>query len=178
MEEEKNIRFNIFVNGSDFIIFLATKNFPTSIRHFLVKYKSAREALILAASLKDRLEEEVRTYSADNNLTVQTIDFLYAGPHMRGRHSLILAFTEAGIFTFVFKLSDAEMHFLDGKTVQQIALEKKKLVYRLYIRAVTEEGELEEGKYLVSKRVLERKWHKETLEKLINKNLPLLTATK
>ncbi|HHQ0096791.1 TPA: hypothetical protein ACSKJA_001991, partial [Listeria monocytogenes] len=107
-----------------------------------------------------------------------TIDFLYAGPHMRGRHSLILAFTEAGIFTFVFKLSDAEMHFLDGKTVQQIALEKKKLVYRLYIRAVTEEGELEEGKYLVSKRVLGRKWHKETLEKLINKNLPLLTATK
>ncbi|EHT9959754.1 hypothetical protein KYX48_000624, partial [Listeria monocytogenes] len=111
-------------------------------------------------------------------LTVQTIDFLYAGPHMRGRHSLILAFTEAGIFTFVFKLSDAEMHFLDGETVQQIALEKKKLVYRLYIRAVTEEGELEEGKYLVSKRVLGRKWHKETLEKLINKNLPLLTATK
>lgn len=106
------------------------------------------------------------------------IDFLYAGPHMRGRHSLILAFTEAGIFTFVFKLSDAEMHFLDGKTVQQIALEKKKLVYRLHIRAVTEEGELEEGKYLVSKRVLGRKWHKETLEKLINKNLPLLTAKK
>lgn len=158
--------------------FALQKTFPTSIRHFLVKYKSAREALILAASLKDRLEEEVKTYSADNNLTVQTIDFLYAGPHMRGRHSLVLAFTEAGIFTFVFKLSDAEMHFLDGKTVQQIALEKKKLVYRLYIRAVTEEGELEEGKYLVSKRVLGRKWHKETLEKLINKNLPLLTATK
>lgn len=158
--------------------FALQKTFPTSTRHFLVKYKSAREALILAASLKDRLEEEVRTYSADNNLTVQTIDFLYAGPHMRGRHSLILAFTEAGIFTFVFKLSDAEMHFLDRETVQQIALEKKKLVYRLYIRAVTEEGELEEGKYLVSKRVLGRKWHKETLEKLINKNLPLLTATK
>lgn len=158
--------------------FALQKTFPTSTRHFLVKYKSAREALILAASLKDRLEEEVKTYSADNNLTIQTIDFLYAGPHMRGRHSLILAFTEAGIFTFVFKLSDAEMHFLDGKTVQQIALEKKKLVYRLYIRAVTEEGELEEGKYLVSKRVLGRKWHKETLEKLINKNLPLLTATK
>lgn len=38
----------------------------------------------MAASLKDRLEKEVRTYSADNNLTVQTIDFLYAGPHMRG----------------------------------------------------------------------------------------------
>ncbi|MBC1970637.1 hypothetical protein IA759_12920 [Listeria marthii] len=132
----------------------------------------------MAASLKERLEKEVRTYSEDNNLTVQTIDFLYAGPHMRGRHSLILAFTEAGIFTFVFKLSDAEMHFLDGKTVQQIALEKKTLVYRLYIRAVTEDGELEEGKYLVSKRVLGRKWHKETLEKLINKNLPLLTATK
>ncbi|MDT0050589.1 hypothetical protein QJV38_12885 [Listeria cossartiae subsp. cayugensis] len=132
----------------------------------------------MAASLKERLEKEVRTYSEDNNLTVKTIDFLYAGPHMRGRHSLILAFTEAGIFTFVFKLSDAEMHFLDGKTVQQIALEKKTLVYRLYIRAVTEEGELEEGKYLVSKRVLGRKWHKETLEKLINKNLPLLTATK
>ncbi|MBC2103123.1 hypothetical protein [Listeria marthii] len=132
----------------------------------------------MAASLKERLEKEVKTYSEDNNLTVQTIDFLYAGPHMRGRHSLILAFTEAGIFTFVFKLSDAEMHFLDGKTVQQIALEKKTLVYRLYIRAVTEEGELEEGKYLVSKRVLGRKWHKETLEKLINKNLPLLTATK
>ncbi|MBC2077387.1 hypothetical protein HCJ64_12735 [Listeria marthii] len=132
----------------------------------------------MAASLKERLEKEVKTYSEDNNLTVQTIDFLYAGPHMRGRHSLILAFTEAGIFTFVFKLSDAEMHFLDGKMVQQIALEKKTLVYRLYIRAVTEEGELEEGKYLVSKRVLGRKWHKETLEKLINKNLPLLTATK
>lgn len=132
----------------------------------------------MAASLKERLEKEVKTYSEDNNLTVQTIDFLYAGPHMRGRHSLILAFTEAGIFTFVFKLSDAEMHFLDGKTVQQIALEKKTLVYRLYIRAVTEDGELEEGKYLVSKRVLGRKWHKETLEKLINKNLPLLTATK
>ncbi|MBF2520902.1 hypothetical protein IA940_13465 [Listeria marthii] len=132
----------------------------------------------MAASLKERLEKEVKIYSEDNNLTVQTIDFLYAGPHMRGRHSLILAFTEAGIFTFVFKLSDAEMHFLDGKTVQQIALEKKTLVYRLYIRAVTEEGELEEGKYLVSKRVLGRKWHKETLEKLINKNLPLLTATK
>lgn len=132
----------------------------------------------MAASLKERLEKEVRTYSEDNNLTVQTIDFLYAGPHMRGRHSLILAFTEAGIFTFVFKLSDAEMHFLDGKTVQQIALEKKTLVYRLYIRAVIEDGELEEGKYLVSKRVLGRKWHKETLEKLINKNLPLLTATK
>lgn len=156
---------------------MSIKNFPYFPRHFLVKYKSAREALILAASLKDRLEKEVRTYSADNDLTVQTIDFLYV-LHMRGRHSLILAFTEAGIFTFVFKLSDAEMHFLDGKTVQQIALEKKKLVYRLYIRAVTEEGELEEGKYLVSKRVLGRKWHKETLEKLINKNLPLLTATK
>ncbi|MGJ0467692.1 hypothetical protein ACR722_10650, partial [Listeria monocytogenes] len=67
------------MNECDFIIFLATKNFPTSIRHFLVKYKSAREALILAASLKDRLEEEVKTYSADNNLTIQTIDFLYAG---------------------------------------------------------------------------------------------------
>lgn len=166
------------MKGNNLILFKYQKTFPTSTRHFLVKYKSAREALILAASLKDRLVKEVRTYSADNNLTVQTIDFLYAGPHMRGRHSLILAFTEAGIFTFVFKLSDAEMHFLDGETVQQIALEKKKLVYRLYIRAVTEEGELEEGKYLVSKRVLGRKWHKETLEKLINKNLPLLTATK
>lgn len=166
------------MKGNNLILFKYQKTFPTSTRHFLVKYKSAREALILAASLKDRLEKEVRTYSADNNLTVQMIDFLYAGPHMRGRHSLILAFTEAGIFTFVFKLSDAEMHFLDGETVQQIALEKKKLVYRLYIRAVTEEGELEEGKYLVSKRVLGRKWHKETLEKLINKNLPLLTATK
>lgn len=132
----------------------------------------------MAASLKDRLEEEVKTYSADNNLTIQTIDFLYAGPHMRGRHSLILAFTEAGIFTFVFKLSDAEMHFLDGKTVQQIALEKKKLVYRLYIRAVTEEGELEEGKYLVSKRVLGRKWHKETLEKLINKKPSITNCNK
>ncbi|EFR89738.1 conserved hypothetical protein [Listeria innocua FSL S4-378] len=97
---------------------------------------------------------------------------------MRGRHSLILAFTEAGIFTFVFKLSDAEMHFLDAKTIQQIALVKKKLVYRLFIRAVTEDGELEEGKYLVSKRVLGRKWHKETLQKLIDKNIQLLTTNK
>ncbi|CAC97786.1 hypothetical protein FQS07_04740 [Listeria innocua] len=132
----------------------------------------------MAASLKERLEKEVRTYSEDNHLNVQTIDFLYAGPHMRGRHSLILAFTEAGIFTFVFKLSDAEMHFLDAKTIQQIALVKKKLVYRLFIRAVTEDGELEEGKYLVSKRVLGRKWHKETLQKLIDKNIQLLTINK
>lgn len=79
----------------------------------------------MAASLKDRLEKEVRTYSADNNLTVQTIDFLYAGPHMRGRHSLILAFTEAGIFTFVFKLSDAEMHFWMGKRFSKLRLRKR-----------------------------------------------------
>ncbi|MBF2581357.1 hypothetical protein IBB75_11915 [Listeria welshimeri] len=132
----------------------------------------------MAASLKERLEIEVRTYSENHNLTVQTIDFLYAGPHMRGRHTLILAFTEAGIFTFVFKLSDAEMHFLDAKTIQQIALVKKKLVYRLHIRAITEEGELEEGKYLVSKRVFGRKWHKETLQKLIDKNIQLLSTEK
>ncbi|MBS9367229.1 hypothetical protein JL732_09980 [Listeria welshimeri] len=132
----------------------------------------------MAASLKERLETEVRTYSENHNLTVQTIDFLYAGPHMRGRHTLILAFTEAGIFTFVFKLSDAEMHFLDAKTIQQIALVKKKLVYCLHIRAITEEGELEEGKYLVSKRVFGRKWHKETLQKLIDKNIQLLSTEK
>lgn len=72
------------MKGNNLILFKYQKTFPTSTRHFLVKYKSAREALILAASLKDRLEKEVRTYSADNNLTVQTIDFLYAGPHMRG----------------------------------------------------------------------------------------------
>ncbi|MBC1716388.1 hypothetical protein HB965_12675 [Listeria welshimeri] len=132
----------------------------------------------MAASLKERLETEVRTYSENHNLTVQTIDFLYAGPHMRGRHTLILAFTEAGIFTFVFKLSDAEMHFLDAKTIQQIVLVKKKLVYRLHIRAITEEGELEEGKYLVSKRVCGRKWHKETLQKLIDKNIQLLSTEK
>ncbi|MBC2253052.1 hypothetical protein HCB19_09715 [Listeria welshimeri] len=132
----------------------------------------------MAASLKERLETEVRTYSENHNLTVQTIDFLYAGPHMRGRHTLILAFTEAGIFTFVFKLSDAEMHFLDAKTIQQIALVKKKLVYHLHIRAITEEGELEEGKYLVSKRVFGRKWHKETLQKLIDKNIQLLSTEK
>ncbi|MBC2042884.1 hypothetical protein HCA56_10635 [Listeria welshimeri] len=132
----------------------------------------------MAASLKERLETEVRTYSENHNLTVQTIDFLYAGPHMRGRHTLILAFTEAGIFTFVFKLSDAEMHFSDAKTIQQIALVKKKLVYRLHIRAITEEGELEEGKYLVSKRVFGRKWHKETLQKLIDKNIQLLSTEK
>ncbi|CAK21832.1 hypothetical protein WJ048_12400 [Listeria welshimeri] len=132
----------------------------------------------MAASLKERLETEVRTYSENHNLTVQTIDFLYAGPHMRGRHTLILAFTEAGIFTFVFKLSDAEMHFLDAKTIQQIALVKKKLVYRLHIRAITEEGELEEGKYLVSKCVFGRKWHKETLQKLIDKNIQLLSTEK
>ncbi|MBC1710959.1 hypothetical protein HB967_12340 [Listeria welshimeri] len=132
----------------------------------------------MAASLKERLETEVRTYSENHNLTVQTIDFLYAGPHMRGRHTLILAFTEAGIFTFVFKLSDAEMHFLDAKTIQQIALVKKKLVYRLHIRAITEEGELEEGKYLVSKRVFGRNWHKETLQKLIDKNIQLLSTEK
>ncbi|MBC1461223.1 hypothetical protein HB792_09420 [Listeria welshimeri] len=132
----------------------------------------------MATSLKERLETEVRTYSENHNLTVQTIDFLYAGPHMRGRHTLILAFTEAGIFTFVFKLSDAEMHFLDAKTIQQIALVKKKLVYRLHIRAITEEGELEEGKYLVSKRVFGRKWHKETLQKLINKNIQLHSTGK
>ncbi len=100
------------------------------------------------------------------------------GPICEGDIRLFSRSRKREFFTFVFKLSDAEMHFLDGETVQQIALEKKKLVYRLYIRAVTEEGELEEGKYLVSKRVLGRKWHKETLEKLINKNLPLLTATK
>ncbi|MBC2026982.1 hypothetical protein HCJ75_06090 [Listeria welshimeri] len=132
----------------------------------------------MAASLKERLETEVRTYSENHNLTVQTIDFLYAGPHMRGRHTLILAFTEAGIFTFVFKLSDAEMHFLDAKTIQQIALVKKKLIYRLHIRAITEEGELEEGKYLVSKRVFGRNWHKETLQKLIDKNIQLLSTEK
>ncbi|WP_270893882.1 hypothetical protein [Listeria welshimeri] len=132
----------------------------------------------MAASLKERLETEVRTYSENHNLTVQTIDFLYAGPHMRGRHTLILAFTEVGIFTFVFKLSDAEMHFLDAKTIQQIVLVKKKLVYRLHIRAITEEGELEEGKYLVSKRVFGRKWHKETLQKLIDKNIQLLSTEK
>ncbi|MBC1729346.1 hypothetical protein [Listeria seeligeri] len=130
----------------------------------------------MAASLKERLEEEIKVYSEENNLTVQTMDFLYAGPHMRARHSLILVFTEAGMFTFVFKLSDAQMHFLDAKTIQQISLAKKKLVYQLHIRAVTEDGEIEEGKYLVSKRVFGRKWHKETLQKLINKNIQLLSA--
>ncbi|AIS60781.1 hypothetical protein [Listeria ivanovii] len=130
----------------------------------------------MAASLRERLEEEIRVYSKDNNLAVHTMDFLYAGPNMRGRHTLVLAFTEAGMFTFVFKLSDAEMHFLDAKTIQQISLAKKKLVYQLNIRAVTEDGEVEEGKYLVSKRVFGRKWHKETLQKLINKNLQLLSV--
>ncbi|AHI56890.1 hypothetical protein ACP0AK_11045 [Listeria ivanovii] len=130
----------------------------------------------MAASLRERLEEEIRVYSKENNLTVNTMDFLYAGPNMRGRHTLVLAFTEAGMFTFVFKLSDAEMHFLDAKTIQQISLAKKKLVYQLNIRAVTEDGEVEEGKYLVSKHVLGRKWHKETLQKLINKKLQLLSV--
>lgn len=130
----------------------------------------------MAISLRERLEEEIKVYSEENNLTVRTMDFLYAGPNMRARHTLVLAFTEAGMFTFVFKLSDAEMHFLDAKTIQQISLAKKKLVYQLHIRAVTENGELEEGKYLVSKRVFGRKWHKETLQKLINKNIQLLSA--
>lgn len=130
----------------------------------------------MAISLRKRLEEEIKVYSEENNLTVRTMDFLYAGPNMRARHTLVLAFTEAGMFTFVFKLSDAEMHFLDAKTIQQISLAKKKLVYQLHIRAVTENGELEEGKYLVSKRVFGRKWHKETLQKLINKNIQLLSA--
>lgn len=130
----------------------------------------------MAISLRKRLEEEIKVYSEENNLTVRTMDFLYAGPNMRARHTLVLAFTEAGMFTFVFKLSDAEMHFLDAKTIQQISLAKKKLVYQLHIRAVTENGELEEGKYLVSKRVFGRKWHKETLQKLINKNIQLLSS--
>ncbi|MBC1482563.1 hypothetical protein HCJ52_05830 [Listeria sp. FSL L7-1485] len=130
----------------------------------------------MAISLRERLEEEIKVYSEENNLTVRTMDFLYAGPNMRARHTLVLAFTEAGMFTFVFKLSDAEMHFLDAKTIQQISLAKKKLVYQLHIRAITENGELEEGKYLVSKRVFGRKWHKETLQKLINKNIQLLSA--
>lgn len=130
----------------------------------------------MAISLRERLEEEIKVYSEENNLTVRTMDFLYAGPNMRARHTLVLAFTEAGMFTFVFKLSDAEMHFLDAKTIQQISLAKKKLVYQLHIRAVTENGELEEGKYLVSKRVFGRKWHKETLQKLINKNIQLLSS--
>ncbi|MBC6297552.1 hypothetical protein HCJ45_10605 [Listeria sp. FSL L7-1517] len=130
----------------------------------------------MAISLRERLEEEIKVYSEENNLTVRTMDFLYAGTNMRARHTLVLAFTEAGMFTFVFKLSDAEMHFLDAKTIQQISLAKKKLVYQLHIRAVTENGELEEGKYLVSKRVFGRKWHKETLQKLINKNIQLLSS--
>lgn len=130
----------------------------------------------MAISLRERLEEEIKVYSEENNLTVRTMDFLYAGPNMRARHTLVLAFTEAGMFTFVFKLSDAEMHFLDAKTIQQISLAKKKLVYQLHIRAIAENGELEEGKYLVSKRVFGRKWHKETLQKLINKNIQLLSA--
>lgn len=56
--------------------------------------------------------------------------------------------------------------------------EKKKLVYWLYICVVIEEGELEEGKYFVSKCVLGCKWYKEILEKFINKNFLLLIVIK
>ncbi len=119
---------------------------------------------------KERLETEVYEYATANHLSVETIDFLYGGPTMRTRHTLVLGFTNAGLFTFLFKLGEAEMHYLAKEKLRQIKLHPKKMVYELTITGVDEEGQAEEARYLVSKRVLGRKWHRKTLQKLIGKD--------
>lgn len=118
--------------------------------------------------LKDRLENELFDFAKENNLTISDIRLMYAGPTMRTRHTLVLAFTNVGMFTFQFKLGEAEMHFLDKSKLHKIEMCKKTLVYELKIQAYTEENKLEEGKYLVSKRVMGRKWHQETVNKLLS----------
>ncbi|WP_088838988.1 MULTISPECIES: hypothetical protein [unclassified Listeria] len=118
--------------------------------------------------LKDRLENELFSYAKENALSISEIHFMYAGPTMRTRHTLILAFTNVGMFTFQFKLGEAEMHFLEKAQLHKIEMRKKTLVYELKIQALTEDGKLEEGKYLVSKRVIGRKWHQSTVQKLLS----------
>lgn len=125
----------------------------------------------MGMSLQEKLKREVKVYAEENGLLITKMDFLYAGPTMRSRHSLILAFTDAGIFTFVFRLNEAEMHYLQKDTIKQVLLEKKRLVYQLTLRAENEEGQIEEATYQVSKTVLAKKWHKQTLLKLIQKEL-------
>lgn len=79
----------------------------------------------MGMSLQEKLKREVNAYAEENGLLITKMDFLYAGPTMRSRHSLILAFTDAGIFTFVFRLNEAEMHYLQKDTIKQVLLEKK-----------------------------------------------------
>lgn len=121
--------------------------------------------------LEEKLQREIESYALENELSVTGIDFLYAGPTMRSRHSLILAFTNVGIFTFSFRFNGAEMHYLSKTAIRQVILEKKRLVYHLTLRAENTNGEIEEAKYRVSKSVLTKKWHKQTLMKLIQKEL-------
>ncbi|WP_099222704.1 hypothetical protein [Listeria costaricensis] len=119
---------------------------------------------------KERLENEVHEYAATNHFSVDKIDFLYAGPTMRTRHTLVLGFTDAGLFTFLFKLGEAEMHYLASEKLRQMQLQPKRMVYTLTITGIDEDGQTEEARYLVSKRVLGRKWHRQTLQKLIEKD--------
>lgn len=121
-------------------------------------------------SLKQKLEGEIRTFAAENGFEITAIDLLYVGPSMRMRHSLILGFTNIGLFTFSFNLAEANMHFLAKEKLHKVELVKKTLVYQLMIAAVNESSQMEQGKYLVSKRVLGRNWHRKTLLKLINKH--------
>ncbi len=118
--------------------------------------------------LKERLENELFEYAKENELSITEAHFMYAGPTMRTRHTLVLAFTNVGLFTFQFKLGEAEMHFLAKSQLHKIEMRKKTLVYELKIQALTEDEKLEEGKYLVSKRVLGRRWHQNTVRKLLS----------
>ncbi|MHC5252311.1 hypothetical protein ACYRFS_11770 [Listeria kieliensis] len=117
--------------------------------------------------LKERLEKEIYDFARENELAVSDINLLYAGPTMRTRHTLVLAFTNVGMFTFQFKLGEAEMHYLAKERLHKVEIGKKNLVYQLKIQALTENQSLEAGTYLVSKYVLGRKWHRATLNKLL-----------
>lgn len=117
--------------------------------------------------LKERLEKEVYDFAKENGLIVNDINLLYAGPTMRTRHTLVLAFTDVGMFTFQFKMGEAEMHYLAKEKLHKVEIGKKNLVYQLKIQALTEEQSLEAGTYLVSKHVFGRKWHRATLNKLL-----------
>ncbi|WP_163651744.1 hypothetical protein [Listeria sp. PSOL-1] len=121
-------------------------------------------------SLKQKLEAEVHTFAAQSGLEITTTDLLYAGPNMRGRHSLILCFTNIGLFTFSFHLAEAVMYFLPKEELHKVELQKKTLVYLLQITTINQAGQVEQGKYFVSKRVLGRSWHRATLIKMIDKH--------
>ncbi|EUJ25870.1 hypothetical protein MFLO_14722 [Listeria floridensis FSL S10-1187] len=119
-------------------------------------------------SLRKRLETEIYDFANENDLEITQLDLLYAGPTMRTRHTLVLGFTDVGLFTFQFKLGEAVMHFLAKEQLRRIEMERKTLVYKLKIQALAENGSLEEGNYLVSKSVIGRKWHKDTVKRLLS----------